>query len=173
MAATVLIYQYNGVAPGTTTNKTSGTVRFQNADSAAVGLSNPLVKPSPGNYDYSWHVYLRLEVTVAPAGSITNPAFYMSGAAVAGSQIYAYTTDPAAYPVGGPVQATVGDVALSTDAFTYTSVAPKSLTDNGTGPWTTTGPAGDFLLLWMRIDSTVAAPGTLASKTATFQWDET
>ena len=44
MAATVQIVEKNG-AGGTTTDKTSGTIRFKNADNSTVDLVNPMVKP--------------------------------------------------------------------------------------------------------------------------------
>ena len=47
MAATVQIVEKNG-AGGTQTDKTSGTIRFKNADNATVDTGNPMVKPGAG-----------------------------------------------------------------------------------------------------------------------------
>lgn len=61
MAATVQILEKNGAGP-TTTDKTSGTIRFKNADNATVDTGNPMVKPGAGT-DYSFEKWLRLNVT--------------------------------------------------------------------------------------------------------------
>ncbi|KKK62608.1 hypothetical protein LCGC14_3002610, partial [marine sediment metagenome] len=50
MPATVLIEELNG-AGQTATDKTSGVVRFKNADNAAVDTANPLVIPT-ANREY-------------------------------------------------------------------------------------------------------------------------
>lgn len=168
MAATVLIREKNG-AGETATDKTSGTVRFKKADDANVDVSNPLVKPSGGNFDRSFQKWLRLNVSVAPAGNITNPKFYMSGSAETGQTLYIATTNPGTYST--PVQETA-DTGY-TDAFTYTSGSPKALDVANAGPYTGTGDKADYIKMMMKIADTIAAPGTLPSKTMTFQWDET
>ncbi len=168
MAATVLIREKNG-AGETATDKTSGTIRFKNADDANVDLNNPLVKPSGGAFDWSYEKWLRLNVSVAPAGNITAPKFYMSGSAETGQTLWARTTNPGTYST--PVERT-NDTSC-TDAFSYTSGSPKALDVANAGPYTGTGDKGDYLVLHMKIADTIAAPGTLPSKTATFQWDET
>ena len=47
MAATVQIVEKNG-AGATQTDKTSGNIRFKNADNSTVDTSNPMVKPGAG-----------------------------------------------------------------------------------------------------------------------------
>lgn len=167
MPATVLIREKNG-AGETATDKTSGTIRFKNADNATVDLNNPLVKPGAG-VDYSFEKWLRLNVSVAPTGNITNPKVYMSGAAETGQLLYMRTTNPGSYTTPAEATATTG----YTDAFTYTSGSPKALDTANAGPYTGTGDIADYLVMMMTVGTTVAAPGTLASKTITFQWDET
>lgn len=167
MAATVLIEELNG-AGQTATDKTSGTIRFKNADNATVDLVNPLVKPGAG-VDYSFEKWLRCNVTVAPAGNISNLKFYMSGSAETGQALYISTTNPSAYST--PAEATTA--TGYTDAFTYTSGSPKAMDAVNTGPFTGTGQKGDYFKMMMTVGTTIAAPGTLASKTMTVQWDET
>lgn len=167
MAATVLIREKNG-AGETATDKTSGTIRFKNADDATVDLNNPLVKPGAG-VDYSYEKWLRLNVSVAPAGNITNPKVYMTGSADTGQNLYMRTTNPGSYTTPAEATATTG----YTDAFTYTSGSPKALDVANAGPYTSTGDKGDYLVMMMTVGTTVAAPGTLNSKTITFTWDET
>jgi hypothetical protein len=168
MAATVLIKEHNG-AGNVATDKTSGTVRFKNADDAAVDLNNPLVKPPSGN-DFSFQKWLRGNISVAPAGNITNWGVYTDGAnSNSGAAMYFKTTNPTVYATPVEETATTG----YTSAFTYTSGAKKQLDVGNAGPYTVTGDFGDYCEAMMTIDNTVAAPGTLTGETLTFQWDET
>lgn len=169
MAATVIINEWNGTSGSqAATDKTSGTSRFKKADNATVDLNNPLVKPASGS-DWSFQKFYRGKITVAPAGNITNPKFYMSGAAATGQSLWIKTTNPSAYATPAQESASTG----YTDAFTYTSGSPKALDTVNAGPYTSTGDFADFWEMAMSIDNTVAAPGTLAAKTMTLQWDET
>ena len=168
MAATVLIREKNG-AGETATDKTSGTIRFKNADNATVDLVNPLVKPGGGGFDRSFEKWLRMNISVAPAGNITNPVVYMSGSAETGQTLYMRTTNEGTYTQPAEATADTG----YTDAFTYTSGAPKDMDAVNAGPFTGTGDKGDYLVMMMKIADTIAAPGTLPSKTLTYQWDET
>lgn len=168
MAATVLIREKNG-AGETATDKTSGTIRFKNADDATVDLVNPLVKPGAGLVDRSFEKWLRMNVSVAPAGNITSPRIYMSGAAETGQSIFVKTTNPGAYTQPAEATADTG----YTSAFTYTSGSPKAIDVANAGPYTGTGDKGDYVVMMMKIDENIAAPGTLPSKTLTLQWDET
>lgn len=169
MAATVLIREKNS-AGETATDKTSGTIRFKNADDATVDLVNPLIKPGGGLFDRSFEKWLRLNISVAPAGNITSPKFYTDGTqSNTGVTMYAKTTNPSAFATPAEATADTG----YTDAFTYTSGSPKALDAVNAGPFTGTGDKGDYLELMMKIGDTVSAPGTLTSETLTLQWDET
>lgn len=168
MPATVQIREKNG-AGETATDKTTGTIRFKNADNATVDLNNPLVKPTAGNFDRSYQKWLRLYIAVGPAGTITAPKFYMSGSAETGQTIYAQTTNPGTYSTPSEPTSDTG----YTDAFTYTSGSPKALDVANAGPFSSVGDFGDYLVMMMKIADSISAPGTLNSKTATFQWDET
>ena len=70
MAATVQIVEKNG-AGGTQTDKTSGTIRFKNADNSTVDTSNPMVKPGAGT-DYSFEKWLRFNVSGGTYTEISN-----------------------------------------------------------------------------------------------------
>lgn len=168
MAATVLIREKNG-AGETATDKTSGTIRFKNADDATVDNNNPLVKPGAGQVDRSYEKYLRMNVSVAPAGNITSPKFYMTGSANTGQTLYIKTTNPGSYSTPAEASADTG----YTDAFTYTSGSPKAIDVANAGPYTGTGDKGDYMQMMMKIDENVSAPGPLTAKTMTIQWDET
>ena len=129
MAATVQIVEKNG-AGGTTTDKTSGTIRFKNADNSTVDTGNPMVKPGAG-VDYSFEKWLRLNVTGGTYTEITNVKAYMDGANGLGTGITLYAKAVASYVTPAEATATTG----YTDAFTYTSGAPLSL---GAGPFSVT-----------------------------------
>lgn len=77
MVATVLIREKNG-AGETATDKTSGTVRFKNADNATVDTNNRLIIPTSGQ-EYSFRKVLRLNISVAPDVDIDNLQAYADG----------------------------------------------------------------------------------------------
>jgi hypothetical protein len=162
MVATVQIIEKNG-AGGTATDKTSGTIRFKNADNATVDNNNPLVIPPSGS-DFSFEKWLRLNVTVAPSVQISNLKFYTDGANELGAGVLLWAKAVTAY-------ATPTEPANSTgyvNAFTYTSGAPLSL---GAGAFTGTGEKGDHAVCMMEVQNT-ATQGQTPSETITFSYDE-
>ncbi len=176
MAATVLIREKNGGGESAT-DKTSGTVRFKNADDATVDTSDRLIVPT-SNTEYSYEKFLRLYMDVLPDVDITNCEFYMDGSKgwqagvkLWGRAVAAYTTpavptetnDPPEIPVGGTP-------AAATDAFTWTSGSPLDL---GAGPYDTDdADFGSYVDLVMEVE-TGSTPGQQATETATFAFDET
>ena len=182
MAATVIINEYNG-AGGTKTDKTSGSVRFKNADDANVDLINPLVVPASGQ-EYSYEKWLRLEIT--DAGGFTqigNLRAYSDGAngfgsgvklwyAVAGGFMQPVVPSEASDP---PQSAAAGSpVENMTDLFSSSSGAPVDLDGINTGPFTDGSPAeeiGDYLVLVMEVEPG-ASQGVLTAETLTFAFDE-
>ena len=162
MVATVQIVEKNG-AGGTATDKTSGTIRFKNADNATVDNNNPMVIPGAGS-DFSFEKWLRLNVTVAPSVQISNLKFYTDGANGLGTGVLLWAKAVASY-------ATPAEPANSsgyTNAFTFTSGAALSL---GAGPFTGTGEKGDHAVCLMEVAST-ATQGQTPSETTTFSYDE-
>ncbi len=172
MVATVLIEEHNGTAGSETqTDKTSGTIRFKNADNAAVDNGDPLVIPTSGQ-EYSYEKWLRLNVTVAPDTNISNLKAYSDGANGFGTGIklwYAadatYSTPVVPSEANDPPQ---HDLVAMTDFFTKTSASPVDL---GSGPFTGTGQKGSYLVLSMEVEPT-ATQGALAAETITFAYDE-
>lgn len=161
MAATVTIVEKNG-AGGTPTDKTSGTVRFKNADNSTVDLLNPMVKPGAGS-DWSFEKWLRLNF----AGSYTqatNLRCYSDGSSGLGAGINVWAKAVATYATPAEGTASTGYANL----FTYTSGAPLSL---GAGPVTGVGEKGDHLVMLCEVTSS-AAGGLTPSETITFAWDE-
>jgi hypothetical protein len=162
MAATVQIIEKTG-AGGTPTDKTSGTIRFKNADNATVNTSNPMVKPGSGT-DYSFEKWLRFNVTGGTYTEITNIKAYSDGANGLGTGVGLYAKAVASYATPAEATGTAG----YTDFFTYTSGSALSL---GAGPFTSTGEKGDHLVMMMAVAST-ASGGVTASETLTVAWDE-
>lgn len=163
MPATVQIVEKNG-AGGTTTDKTSGSIRFKNADNATVDLANPLVVPGAPGFDYSFEKWLRLLVTGGTYSQITNVRAYSDGANGMGTGVDVYAKAVASYATPAEATATTG----YTSFFTYTSGAPLSL---GAGPFTSTGEKGDHLVMMARVAET-ASGGLTPAETLTVAWDE-
>lgn len=174
MVATVIINEKNG-AGETETAKTSGTVRFKNADNATVDNNDPLIVPG-SNTEYSFEKFLRAEITVVPDVEITNLEFYMDGAngytsgiKLWGRGIAAYTTPAVPTETNDPPQIPVGGTPVAaTDAFSWTSGAPLTL---GAGPFTATGDIGNYLDLVMEVEI-ATANGASGDEVATWEYDE-
>ena len=162
MAATVQLLEKNG-AGGTGTDKTSGNIRFKNADDATVDLNNQLVKPTSGN-DYSFEKWLRMNVTGGSYSQITNVKVYSDGSNGMGTGVEVYAKAVTSYATPAEATATTG----YTNFFSYTSGSALAL---GSGPYTSTGEKADHAVLMCRIDNTVSG-GLTPSETITLAWDE-
>ena len=163
MVATVIVNEYHGpTATPVTTNKTSGTIRFKNADNATVDLNDPMVIPTAGT-DISYEKILRLNAT-GTFTQISNYKFYMDGANGLGTGVSLLYKKEGTY--GTPIEPanTTGFV----DAFGATVGTPVTL---GTPNVVATGDFGDFLTMILTVGST-ASQGTTAQETLTFAWDE-
>ena len=162
MAATVQILEKNGAGP-TTTDKTSGSIRFKNADNATVDTSNPMVKPVAG-VDYSFEKWLRFNVSGGTYTEITNVKAYMDGGNGLGTDVTLYAKAVTAYATPAEATGTAG----YTNAFSYTSGSPLTL---GAGPYTSTGEKADHLVMMLTVGTT-ASGGITPSETLTIAWDE-
>jgi len=162
MAATMQIVEKNG-AGGTQTDKTSGTIRFKNADNSTVDTSNPMVKPGAGT-DYSFEKWLRFNVSGGTYTEISNIKAYSDGANGLGTGIGLYAKAVTAYSTPAEATATTG----YTSFFTYTSGSALTL---GAGPYTSTGEKGDHLVMIMTVDNT-ATGGMTPTEALTVGWDE-
>ena len=162
MAATVAIMELNG-AGATETDKTSGTVRFKNADDSTVDLVNPMVKPTSGT-DYSFEKWLRFKVTGGSYSQITNVKAYSDGANGMGTGVGLYAKAVTTFATPAEATATTG----YTDFFTYTSGSALTL---GAGPFTSTGLKGDHLVMICTV-ATTASGGITPSETLTISYDE-
>jgi hypothetical protein len=161
MAATVLIREKNTVSE-TATDKTSGTIRFKNADNATVDLNNPMVVPGAGS-DWSFEKWVRVNLG-GTFTQITNIKAYTDGGNGMGTGVSVWWKGVATFAT--PVEGTSS--AGYTNGFTYTSGAPLTL---GAGPYTATGDAGNYLVMLCEVAST-ASQGITPTETITCAWDE-
>lgn len=182
MAATVIINEWNG-ASGTKTDKTSGTIRFKNADNATVDVNDPLQVPGSGR-DYSFEKWLRL--SIADAGGFTqigNLRAYSDGANGFGSGVKLWYAVAGAYrqpavpsESDDPPQGDFGGSPLEPmlDFFGTGQGSPVDLDGINAGPFTDGSPVediGDFLVLVMEVEP-AASNGVLSTETLTFAYDE-
>ncbi len=167
MAATVVLYEYTGTNAGTTSSsdKFSGSTRMRATDipTETTPGSNPVVKG--GSNVWSMERHLRMQCTVAPAVSLTNPKFYTAGTSWGtGVTPYIKTTTSG-----------TGATPVTPSATTGYDTAGTWLTGNrkGLGTYTvsTTGALGDFLIAMVQVASTAAA-GTAGNETWTWAYDE-
>jgi hypothetical protein len=174
MVATVIINEKNG-AGETATAKTSGTVRFKNADNATVDTVAPLVIPT-SNREYSYEKWLRLEITGGTFTNVSNVNFYTDGAngyegASGFVKLWAaadatYSTPVIPTETNDPPQQSA--VAM-TNAFTYTSGSPLSL---GAGPYSSAAEIGSYVVLVMEVETAATTSGASGDETLTFSYDE-
>lgn len=185
MPASIDIVELNGAAPGTPTSKTSGTVRFKNADDATVDLNDPLVVPTT-NTEYSFFKILRLRDNGDNYTQVSNLRAYTDGAKgwQAGAKGWAttwmdyvapyvpdQTIDPPQWSSDG---ASGSPNTTMVDLFTYTSGAPLDMDGFNAGPFTPGSPLefiGDFLVLLAEVE-TGATQGVEPTETLTLAWDE-
>jgi hypothetical protein len=183
MAATVQIVRKTGAAPGSATDITSINTRANAEDAHSVaGTTNPVRIPTAGT-KYSYWVTTRLNVTVAPAGTIDNLRWFTDGAngfgtGVTGVGQAANVGADAGYRIatGTPgdtgTELTTGNhtglTGAPVDLFTLTSGSPKSLVGSTSG----TGEFGDHWVYQIQV-ATTAAPGATPQETFTWRYDET
>ncbi len=183
MAANVIIEEWNGTGGSETrTDKTSGTIRFKNADNATADLSNPLVVPGSGQ-EYSYEKWVRLAIEGGAFTQVDNLQVYTDGANNFGAGIKvwhalagAYMTpvipnesnDPPQSPAAGSPQEDMADL------FALTSGSPGDLDAINAGPFTDGSPLeaiGDWIVMVMEVETT-ASNGVLTAETLTFSYDE-
>lgn len=162
MAATVQLQENNGAGPSTT-DKTSGTIRFKNADNATVDTVNPMVKPTSGS-DWSYEKWIGFNVTAGTYTSITNIKAYSDGTnGWTGVNLWAKAAS-STYSTPAEATTTTG----YSNFFGYTANGALTI---GSGTYSSTGVKGNYLVMAMEVLST-AGSGTLAGETLTVSYDE-
>jgi hypothetical protein len=167
MAATMEIHEMSGADAGT--DKTSGTIRFKDADNATVDTNNPLVVPAADTI-YSYTKKLRAYMEDAPTTQVSNLRWYSDGTSGFGTGV-AVTVKNIGTTFGTQYKTAMADGA---DLFGKTSAAPLDGDGTDAGPFV---PAdvdtyvGDIIELQMSVAST-ASHGALTAETLTFAYDE-
>lgn len=165
MPATVQIQEINGVG-ATATDKTSGTIRFKNADNATVDTVNPMVKPTSG-VDWSYKKWLAFNVTAGTYTSITNIRAYSDGAnGWTGANMWAKAVTS--------TYSTPAEETTSTgyaNFFGYTANGALTVGGAGGATYSSTGIKGFYVEMAMEVLSTSGA-GTLAGESMVFAFDE-
>lgn len=183
MAASISVIELNGAAPGTASDKTSGTVRFKKADNATVDLNDPMVVPT-SDTEYSYAKILRLRDNGDDYTQISNLRCYTDGGAFSGAKAWAatdsvytapyiptVTNDPPLWSTDG---AAGSPQTTMVDLFSYTSGSPLDMDAFDAGPFTPGSPAefiGDFLVLVAEVEIG-ASQGVVTAETLTFAFDE-
>lgn len=190
MAATVIINRWTGSGAGTPTDITGNVTRASTSDVASPGTADPVPIPAAG-LNFSYWVSTRLQVTVAPAGTINGIRWFSDGIKGDGATdtwvgVECHGADASVTPNFGYRQATgtqgttgleltgptgnhTGLDTTQVNVFGLTSGASRGLGGTITA---TTGHLGDFFVYQMRIGTTAAA-GTRSAETFTFRFDET
>ena len=167
MAATIQIHEMSALTTGA--DKTSGTVRFKDADDATVDANNPLQVPASDSI-YSYTKKLRAYMEAPPATSVSNLRWYTDGSSGFGTGISVSVKNL------GNTWAANYKTAMSggADLFGKTSVAPLDGDATNTGPFDSgddDGYIGDLIELQMAVAST-ASNGTLTAESLTLAYDE-
>ena len=166
MAATVEIHEMSALEPGT--DKTSGTVRFKDADNATVDSNNPLVVG--GATVYSYTKKLRAYLEDAPSVQVSNFRWYTDGAGF-GTASIGITVKDLGVTWGANYKTAMSG---GSDLFGKTSGSPLDGDATDAGPFV---PAdldtyiGDLIELQMTV-ATTAGQGALTPETLTLAYDE-
>ena len=181
MAATVTIRRWTGTSGAPTKTDITSINTRANAEDAhsTAGTTNPIQIPAAGT-NYSYWVSTRLSADTSPTGTINNIRWYTDGAngfgtgvtckVSAGASAYTQATGT---PGTTGTQLTSGaytGVGTPSDAFSYTSGSPLSVTGSISNP--STGDFGNFVVYQTEVGTT-AGPGATATETFTWKYDET
>ena len=167
MSATIQIHEMSALDAGT--DKTSGTVRFKDADNATVDTNNPLIVPT-GATIYSYSKKVRAYMEAPPSVNVQNFRWYTDGSNTFGAGI-AVTVKNLGVTWGANFKTAQSGGA---DLFGKTSAAPLDGDATDTGPFV---PAdddsyiGDLIELQMSV-SNAASNGQLSAETLTCSFDE-
>ena len=193
MVATVAVFfDFGGTNGNPATNLDTSSLgppnlRFKTADDATIDNQNPIPIPSGAAINSFWkQIYLK--VTGGTFTQIDNVKFYTDGGGF-GTGISTFVGDQlpvknsganTGYVVatgtvgtsGNAMVASHAGVSAQTDAFSFDSSSPKSITiSEAGGLMNATNETTNYLVCQMNVAST-AGPGNLADETWTYQYDE-
>lgn len=167
MAAVIQIHEMSALATGV--NKSSGTVRFKDADNSTVDSNNPLQVPAASTI-YSYTKKLRPYMETPPGTNVSNLRWYSDGNNGFGTGIGVTAKNiGTTWAANFKTQQSGGS-----NLFGYTSGSPLDGDGTDQGPFL---PAkdnsyiGDLIELQMSVAST-AVNGALTAETLTLAYDE-
>jgi len=168
MAATIQIHEMSALATGA--DKTSGTVRFKDADNNTVDTSNPLVIPAPTATIYSYTKKLRPYMEAPPNTQIDNLRWYSDAGDGWGAYVNCNIKNL------GVTWGANYKTAMSGGADFFTKTSGSPLDGDGTDaspfvPADDNSYVGDLIELQMSVTDQ-ATQGTLASEACTLAYDE-
>lgn len=175
MPATVQVRSLTGVAAATSTNISSGSLRYGTSDE--VSPSTIPVPTSGSNYSYWRNV--QLHATVAPDNALNNIKFWTDGGNGFGTGITATVGAASAYTQATGTAGSSGvflNVANyatlssggASDLFAYTSSCKLTVAGS---LGAATGSFGNRVVSQMSVISTASA-GNTPEETMTWSWDE-
>jgi len=193
MVATVRVFFDFGGVDGTpgTEQDTNGlgppNIRFKTNDNATIDTNDPIPIPVSGtNRSYWKSIYLK--ITGGSFTQVDNVKFYTDGGGF-GTGITTYVGDElptkssisnAGYYVATGTAGTTGTemvaghptITAKTDAFTYTSGSPKTVSISEAGNVLNgSGETTNYLVFQVDVGTTASA-GDLSDETWTYQYDE-
>ena len=187
-----VMFDFGGsdATPGTEQNVDAlgpPTIRFKTADDATIDTNNPIPIPAAGT-KYSYWKQIYMKCATAPDTKVDNVKFYTDGGGF-GTGITVKVGDEtptknsgsdAGYEIATGTPGDTGDEMVaahagltgSTDAFTFTSGSPKTLSISETDSLINAiGEMTDYLIFQMEVIST-ATPGDKDNETMTIKYDE-
>lgn len=179
MPATITIRRLTSTTP-TSTDITSINTRANAEDAhSTAGTTNPIQIPAAGT-NYSFWVVTQLNATTSPSSIINNIKWYTDGTNSFGTGVTMKVNTATGYVQATGTTGTTGNILNTTnyatlagatsDAFTYTSASPLSVTGSLSNP--STGAFGDRVVYQIEVGTT-ASPGTTAvAETITWRYDE-
>lgn len=181
MSATVKWYRYTGAGPSTT-DITGTTTRVSLSDSASPGSANPVVIPASGSgsTNYAWWAVTALYATVTPVGTVDTIKVYTdgsnsfgsgSGMKFATSSTYVQATSASSTSGTQMSSGVITGLSTPTDAFTYTSSAPLSVSGSISNP--STGKISDYVYQQVSLTETFTPGPSAAAETITGKYNET
>lgn len=174
----VKIYRLTGAATGgvatTYTDITSINTRLNAEDAhSTAGTSNPILIPSAGtNYSYKCSTQLGWDGATG-SGTINNIKWYTDGSNSLGTGVGLQVKSASAtYVQATGTEGESGGNIAGTNAFTYTSASPLSITGSTTNPTDGT-KFGNIVEIQTTVGATASVGPTAATEACTWRYDST
>lgn len=170
MAATYQIDVFHGAGPSAGAYPAGGRHHRADTDPTTDGATTFIPVPTSGTA-YGWRKSLKLNVTVAPVGIVSNLRFFGDGT-LWGIGVACYVKLKASYTQATSADNTALFDGTAVELSNYTSSSPLTV-NAGTVLTATTGyGTQDYVVLQVAGDASVAA-GVTSARTVSYRIDET